>query len=225
MHFDILIFAVVALFLVLRLRAALGTRNEGETPLQNPFAGLEEKPKVEIIPPPSRPHPPADIPSAVIDVDADKEGQVKEGLAEIAARDAQFNVTDFMGGARYAFEMIVKSYNDGDRGTLKSLLSPKLCADFEAGIEAREKRGLKPDVSIRRIVDARIVKAHLGGVMAYVTVSYKVDQTSVTRNVSGAVVEGDAERVMQVNDIWTFSRDIRSVDPNWTLIETRTLDL
>jgi predicted lipid-binding transport protein (Tim44 family) len=227
-HIDILIFALIAGFLIYRLNSVLGTRHGGERPRQNPFAAGEAKVKAQILPvtpvPTSRVSEPLAGLEQAMDAKANEGGKIETGLAEIAAVDAQFEVASFMQGARQAFEMIVKAYSRGDLGALKPLLSPKLYEDFASGVRAREAAGHTSSIDIHRIRAARIIEAHLGGVMAYITVDYDVEETVVTRDRSGAVVAGNPDRVFSVEDIWTFTRDTRSSDPNWILIETRAAE-
>jgi predicted lipid-binding transport protein (Tim44 family) len=222
MRLDILIFAIIAAFLIYRLKMVLGTRQGHERPRQNPFTASENGAAVRIMPPLK--HAPLKKPVKLIDADANKDGLIDEGLDEIAAADQGFEVNGFMEGAKYAFEMIVTAYSKGDRAPLKPLLSSKLYADFEASITLREAAGQKSETVIHLIKSARIVAAQLRGAMAYITVDYDVEQTTVTRDKTGAVVEGSPDRIASVEDVWTFSRDIRSSDPNWTLIETSTTD-
>ncbi len=228
MPIDILIFALIAGFLVYRLNASFGTRHGDERQRPNPFAGdtlqkvradapvtLEAAPAVR----PRAPMPALSV--EMIDGAANKDGRIETGLAEIASADAAFDVNGFMAGARYAFEMIVTAYNKGDRTALKSLVSPKLFQDFSAGIKAREDAGNTSEVTIHRIKAARITEAHLGGTMAYITVDYDVEETAITRDKAGQIIAGDPNSISSLRDIWTFTRDIRSGDPNWILIETR----
>src|SRR5262249_53922413 len=148
----------------------------------------------------------------------------EEGLREIAAVDAGFDLNHFAAGAKYAFEMVVTAYAKGDRSSLKPLLSPKLYADFDHGITERELQGHATATDIHRILSVHVTEAHLGGTMAYITVRYNVEQTSVTCDKNGALVEGSPDHIITVEDIWTFTRDTRSSDPNWILIETRTAE-
>jgi predicted lipid-binding transport protein (Tim44 family) len=220
MHLDILIFAVIAAFLIYRLKAVLGTRHGSERPRQNPFAAKDAaaRPPVALKPETLK------KPPLITDFAADKDGRIAAGLGEIAAADHQFDVNSFMEGAKAAFETIVTAYSRGDRNALKPLLSPKLYNDFDAGIKAREGAGHISETMIHRIKAARIVEAHLGGTMAYITVDYDVEQTTVTRDKTGGVVEGNPDSISSIEDIWTFTRDIRSSDPNWILIETSAAD-
>ena len=233
MSIDVIVFAVIAAFLVYRLRSVLGTRHGDERNRPNPFsvAPLTKGPEVAPIPLSRKPARPAAInweasQSFIVESktkDALGDG-VKEGLSEIAAADATFDIQDFIAGARSAFTMIVTSYVKGDRALLKSLLSETLYKDFSAGIAAREQAGRTSTIEVHRITSAKIIDARLAGVMAYITVDFDVEETTVTRDAAGQVVEGDPERISEVTDIWNFARDIRTADPNWILIETSTRD-
>lgn len=234
MHIDILLFALIAAFLIYRLNSVLGTRHGDERERQNPYdpASAPQKNDVqetlaqirEHVEAPKRPLAPLAGVEQLVDARENSDGRIETGLAEIAAADPQFEVNSFMAGARYAFEMIVGAYARGDRETLKPLLSPKLFADFNAGITAREKLGHTYEVTIHRIAKARIVEAHLGGAMAYVTVDFDVEETAFTKDAEGKIVDGSPDRIFSVEDVWTFTRDTRTTDPNWTLIETRAVE-
>jgi predicted lipid-binding transport protein (Tim44 family) len=229
---DILVFAVVAAFLIYRLHSVLGTRNGSEGQRPNPFA-----PKETIAPQtvkaPVQKAPAAPVPRPVlqpqsfdqlVDMAANQDGRIEHGLNDIASADATFDVNSFMQGARYAFEVIVTAYNRGDVDTLKPLLSPKLFDDFVAGIRARESAGHTSELIIHRIKSSRITEAHLGGTMAYITVTIEVEETSVTRDAAGTVVSGSPDHIITLQDVWTLTRDTRHHDPNWILIETRTVE-
>ena len=225
MHLDILIFAIIAAVLVYRLKSVLGTKHGEERPRPNPFAapGQQKKPVV-ILKPVIKSGAKTSETEQLIDPAANKDGRINAGLAEIAAVDQGFDAAKFMAGAKYAFEMIVTSYAKGDRAALKPLLSPKIYADFDHGIAARELLARVSTIEIHSIKEARIIEAHLGGTMAYITIDFSVEQTTVTRDNSGAVVEGNPDQRSTVEDIWTFTRDTRSADPNWILIETRSAE-
>ncbi len=232
MYIDILVFAVIAALLIYRLSSVLGTRHGSERQRPNPFDPSRQPPAetsaqdgVTLDAEPARQNVvPLSGLENHIDATADKDGRIETGLREIAAVDSYFEINSFMQGARGAFEMIVLAYSRGDLDTLRPLLSPKLFADFAAGVKARQAAGHTNELTIHRIKIARIIEAHLGGTMAYVTVDFDVEETSVTRDSSGNIVDGNPDRIFSVEDIWTFTRDIRSSDPNWTLIETRAAD-
>jgi predicted lipid-binding transport protein (Tim44 family) len=224
-HADILFFALVAAFLIYRLNAVLGTRTGAERERPNPFA-RPDAPRAPALPP-HTPQPKADPArqlagaEAVVDTKANADGRIDTGLQEIAGADARFELSTFMTGAKAAFAMIVQAYNKGDLAALKPLLSPKLYGDFANGIAKRQEAGETAETIIHRIKAARITEAHLGGAMAYATVRYTVEETAFTRDRAGAVISGSPDRIVDVEDVWTFMRDTRSKDPNWTLIETQ----
>lgn len=232
MYIDILIFALIAAFLIYRLNAVLGSRHGEERQRRNPFDPAAEKKPAEVekegVLLEGEPLRENVVPLAGaerhIDAASNQDGRVETGLRDIADVDGYFEINSFMQGARGAFEMIVLAYSRGDLDTLRPLLSPKLFADFAAGVKAREAAGHTNELTIHRIKAARIVEAHLGGTMAYVTVDFDVEETSVTRDSSGNVIDGNPDKVFSVEDIWTFTRDVRSGDPNWTLIETRAAE-
>ena len=222
MHLDILIFGIIAGFLIYRLNSVLGTRKEDKRSRPNPFADPETQPRTLQAPLPAaslneqKPVRQTEGFEQLIDTEANKDGRIETGLEEIAAADPSFELEHFMAGTRYAFDTIVESYSIGDRDSLRLLLSPKLYADFEAGIKEREEQEPLQKTEESRIKTARIVEAHLGGTMAYITIDYDVEKTIL----SGDKI--DSDNISSVKDIWTFTRDIRSSDPNWILIETRT---
>lgn len=235
MYLDIIIFAALAAFLIHRLRSVLGTRHGSERKRQNPFAqpGPEARAREiadhaavdNVIP--LAPAAPVFNPvhhAALIDPNANADDQVGKALAEIAAADATFDPASFVQGAQGAFEMIVTAFATGDRDVLRDMLSPKLFADFEAAIVEREKQNHTIDFQLHRIKSAYIHAARQAGTMSYITVLFDVEESRCVRDAAGAIVEGDADRVIEVKDIWTFTRDVRSDDPNWLLIETRSAD-
>jgi predicted lipid-binding transport protein (Tim44 family) len=210
MHFDILIFAIIAAFLIYRLNAVLGTKNGAERQRPNPLVKGDAGAAPVVVPlKPALGAQPFQFLTGfehIIDSTANAEGKISEGLAEIAAADNGFEINSFMQGARYAFDTIVGAYAAGDRDTLKTLLSPKLYADFDAGLAARAAGGETVSMGdVHKVQAARMIAAHLGGTMAYITVDFDIENADA-------------------RDIWTFTRDIRSNDPNWVLIETKAVD-
>lgn len=236
MYLDILIYLVIAAFLFYRLNSVMGRRNDSAQ--EKPFDDVaDDQPQR---PSPASPAPPraaaAPLPASyaapaphyslddIVDAAANADGRVEQGLADIASADHRFDPSAFMAGARKAFEFIVTSYARGDLGALKPLLSPKLFADFAAGVEARKQAGHTTELSIHRIKAAKLKEAHLGGLMAYATVMFEVEETTCTRDAGGQVVDGDPDSILTVQDVWTFTRDTRAADPNWMLIETGVVE-
>ncbi|MBN9275709.1 MAG: Tim44 domain-containing protein, partial [Mesorhizobium sp.] len=157
---------------------------------------------------------------AAIDAFAAPDSELNKGLRAIKDNDASFDPKGFVDGAKMAYEMIVMAYADGDRKTLKNLLSREVFDGFVAAIGEREARSEKIQSSFVGIDKADIVNAEMKGGEAHVTLRIVSELISATRDKAGAVIDGDPETVAEVKDVWTFARDTRSRDPNWKLVAT-----
>ena len=210
MHFlDIVFFAMVAAFLVLRLRSVLGKRTGNEQQQQQPAEdNVIELPTARKAPPPE-PLPP---------------GALGEGVAAIRSADPDFRLDSFLSGARMAFEMIVQAYAEDDLKTLRPLLADEVYGPFAAAIEQRRRTGETLGTELMGIRAVEAVDARLNGPMAEVTARFVSEQVNVVKDSEGRVVEGDPNRVVDVVDVWTFRRDTRSGNPNWQLCATRTAE-
>jgi predicted lipid-binding transport protein (Tim44 family) len=224
---DIVFFAILALFLVLRLRSVLGRRTGNENPERwttrqpRPTPG-QAKPSSngEPLPDnvtrlPDRPARPANEPPV-----APPGSPLDAGLTQIKSADRGFDARGFLSGARGAFEMIVNSFAQGDTATLRPLLSDEVYQQFAAAIRARQEAKQTLETTLIGVRNVDFVEARLDGRTAVVTVKIVSEQVNITRDAGGAVVEGDANHVATITDIWTFSRDTRSRDPNWHLVAT-----
>jgi predicted lipid-binding transport protein (Tim44 family) len=228
--FDIytIIFLALAVFIFLRLRSVLGQRTGRERPPYDPYTRDTARPAPEkVITLPNRapeaaskPAEPAPVPGERWKGIAESGTPVASGLDAIAAADSSFDARHFVTGARAAYEMIVTAFAEGDRRSLKNLLSRDVYDGFEAAITEREKAGHKAETRFVSIDNAEITNAEMKGRTAQVTVKFVSQLVSVTRDKAGAVVEGNADKVTDVTDIWTFARDISSRDPNWKLVAT-----
>ena len=229
--FDIytIIFLALAVFIFLRLRSVLGQRTGRERPPYDPYAarepGLPATEKVVALPN-RAPEPAAAKPAEPVAPGerwkgvAEAGSALAVGLDAIVAGDANFDDKHFLTGARAAYEMIVNAFAEGDRRSLKNLLSREVYDGFEAAITAREKRGETVENRFVSIDNAEITAAELRGRTAQVTVRFRSKLVSVTRDKNGNVIEGNAEKVTDITDVWTFARDLSSRDPNWKLVAT-----
>jgi predicted lipid-binding transport protein (Tim44 family) len=220
--FDIIFFALVAGFLILRLRSVLGRRTGNEkherwTPRLPPRGGSAgpgpvgsaPSDKVTVLPPRPAPAAPASFASPL---DA--------ALAQIRQADPNFDPDRFLEGARGAFEMIVSAFAQGDTTALRPLLSNDVFENFAAAIKGRQEAKQTLETSLIGIKSAEILEARMEGRTAFVTAKFVSDQVNVTRNASGEIVDGDSNRVAAITDVWTFARSTRSSDPNWALVQT-----
>jgi len=216
-YIDVIIFAMVAIFIALRLRSVLGRRTGNERPPQQLGQARSNVTPFR---------PPADVRGAppVIDGTATPVGEtaVATTLARIQQIDPSVTPDSFLGGARGAFEMILASFAKGDEASLRPLLSDEVYANFDSVIQSRRKSHETCENQLVRIVAAEIVEAELTERMARITVQFTSQQIIVVRDAQGAVVEGDPAKPVQLIDLWTFARDPRSRDPNWILVATRS---
>jgi predicted lipid-binding transport protein (Tim44 family) len=234
---EILVFAMVAVFLVLRLRSVLGRRNGEERQRPNPFAPPPVTPPVavkdlpdNVIALPSRgrlaereaPEMEGDGSVFAPQPDDDAPHSVAVGLERIHSADPQFDEKLFLSGARAAFEMIVLAYAANDTATLRPLLGDDVYDQFVAAIRARTEADETLETRLERIVDADISEARLeGGRTAVITVKFVSLQLNIIHDRHGNLLEGASGKADEVTDIWTFARNTRSDNPNWTLMETR----
>lgn len=225
---DIIFFAVIAAFLVLRLRSVLGRRDGFRGRPRDPFAPPDqaEADNENVVALPDRSE--AGAFDEMIEGESKAEGEpadpVAAGLAQIRRADPAFDTEEFLVGARTAFEMIIHAFAAGDTDTLRALLSREVFSNFAAEIAEREKAGQTQETIVTAIRVSDVVEAGVDGRNAMVTVKFVSDQTNLTRDHEGRVIEGDPEATTEVTDFWTFSRNLRARDPNWTLVATGTLD-
>lgn len=230
--FDIytIIFLALAVFIFLRLRSVLGQRTGRERPPYDPFSARDTvrnasgDGKVVTLPPrgsdsAAKPVEPSDTAERWKDI-SPPGSPAADGLQAIAAQDKTFDPQHFLTGARAAYEMIVTAFADGDRRALKNLLSKDVYDGFEAAIRDREAQGHRAETKFVSIDKCEIIGAELRGKAAQITLRFVSQLISVTRDRSGNVVDGNAEKVTEVTDVWTFARDTSSRDPNWKLVAT-----
>jgi len=231
--FDIytIIFLALAVFIFLRLRSVLGQRTGRERPPYDPYAAREPaRPATDnVVQIPSRAPDAARKPDEVAaDAEpaerwkgiAEAGSPVANGLDAVAVADRSFEANHFLTGAKAAYEMIVTAYAEGDRRTLRNLLSREVYDGFEAAITDREKRGDVVETRFVSIDKATITNAEVRGRSIQLTVRFQSKLVTATRNKAGDVIDGNAETVTDVTDVWTFARDASSRDPNWKLVAT-----
>lgn len=221
-YLDILLFAAVAIFLIFRLGSVLGKRtgHHRDPSEYGPVTGSDKNGREEeenVVNLPTREDREAE--------ELDKElmdGPLSSGITQIKLADPDFSPGQFQQGASKAFEMILNAYVEGDRKTLQQLLSEDVYANFERAIREREAEGQRIEDTLVGIDKAEILEARMTGDTALVTVKFQTEQVNVLYDKDDNVLDGDANKVIHVTDIWTFGRDTRSSDPNWELVGTRS---
>jgi predicted lipid-binding transport protein (Tim44 family) len=213
-YFDIFLFAMVAAFLVLRLRSVLGRRTGNERPPHEAMLRRAKASAEKVIPMGSR------APAAPPLVTATPAEAVSAGLERIRGADPGFDPSQFLEGARAAFEMIVAAFAAGDKSRLRPLLSDDVYLPFAGAIDERTQAGETLETRILQLKGIDIVEAGLSGRAARVTVKFVSDQINVLRAHDSSIVDGDPDHAIEKTDFWSFARDTRSSDPNWSLVTT-----
>ena len=251
---DIILFAMIAVFLVFRLRNTLGRRDGHEGDYRDPFKPRPDDENIEdgfngdLVDPEDKNNvvhlsdrkQTDDAPDQNWDEQADSEDDTQparafkggeaidetlaDGIMQIQIADNSFDAAQFIEGASIAFEMVLNAYAAGDTATLKNLLSSEVYGNFSQAIKDREQAGEVLEDTLVEIKRADYLEAYVEARQAFVTVKFVSDQVNVTRDENGDVVDGNPNEVITVTDIWTFSRDTRSRDPNWALVATSSLD-
>ena len=228
--FTIIVFLALAVFIFLRLRSVLGQRTGRERPPYGPYSArgaVRSRATDKVVTLPSRP---AEAPPRPTEA-SQPSGERWEGIAEngsavaagldaIATADPSFDAKHFITSARTAYEMIVTTFAEGDRRRLRSLLSREAYDGFDAAITEREGRGETAEARFVSIDGSTVTAAELRGRTAQITVRFVSKLVSATRDRSSTVIDGNAEKVTDVTEVWTFARDISSRDPNWKIVAT-----
>lgn len=209
---QLLVLAGIAIFLILRLKNVLGTREGFEKPpLQAPTASGRDK--FEVI----EGGPDEDITDHV-----KADSRQAQALGEMKGAEPSFNVSEFLGGARGAYEMILMAFEKGDMDAIKPFLSDDVFESFSDVVEDRKKQGLTIDatfIGVRELslTDASFDKSTSEG---EVSVRFVGELTSVVRDANGEIIEGNPKEIKRQKDVWTFARKMGSDDPNWLLVAT-----
>ncbi len=215
--FDIIIFAMLAGYLVFQLRRVLGRRTGHQQRRPNsvskpPSEAANNDERLTIAGP--------DTAETAEDDPTPAEAAMSP-YTRLKALDPDYDERDFLRGARAAFEWIVAVFSRGDRAELENLLSPQLMARFEEAIDRREAAGETLETTVSAVRSAMIEDVEIHESVITITVEFISDQVKVVRDAAGAVIDGDPDRFETLTDIWSFRRDIRSGDPNWQLVSTR----
>lgn len=212
---EIVILAMIAAFLGMRLYSVLGERAEHEEEVipnrYDPADPAQQQAE-------ARPRPAA----AIVDLprNPDLHPSIDQGIRAIAAADRSFDLLAFLEGAKGAYAMVLEAYWRGDRETLRELCDLDVFQSFSGAIDAREEMGQTLENKLIRIEDATIRDAELDGRTARVTVLFVSDIAAVTRDAEGNVIAGSLDDAIESRDIWTFKRNVDAAGPDWIIDET-----
>lgn len=222
---DIILLAMVAAFIFFRLRGVLGKRMGHEQPPRDdlppktygkPTDPAEEDGQDNVIPMNNQ----VEVQRDPLPIDNSPKGKT---LREIQSKDRNFRPEIFASQAEEAYEAIVIAFAQGDKDMLKDLLSEEVYRNFEQSIDQRQKDNLEMSTDILAVRSSSIEEATLEGRQAEITVRFEAEMISMTKDEEGVVVNGDPHP-HDVRELWTFARDVKSRNPNWLLITTRSAD-
>lgn len=208
---TLIVLALVFVFVALRLWSVLGTRTGHEQPLAKPVERPVGPRTVPVA---------GNEPAAVIGQDSAPVSAAAGGLRAIAAADGAFDPARFVDGAKAAYRMILEAYWRGDREAIAKLVDGEVEQAFLAAIDEREAEGETLDNRLVAIEAAQIEDARIDDNVAHIRIRFDADVAAVTRDRDGNVVAGSTSDAVPTHDLWTFSRPLRSPDPNWMLTET-----
>lgn len=226
--FVTIFFLVAAVLIFFQLRSVLGRRTGNEKPPRDLYGspdqanGQTAPDAGKVVTLPRRDASEDEDRFAAIDAFTPAGTPLNDSLRELNKADPSFNPKEFVNGARMAYEMIVMAFADGDRNALKGLLSREVYEGFDAAITDRETKGEKVKSTFVGIDKADIVSAEMKDTEATVTMRIVSQMISATYDKAGTLIDGDAESVVEISDVWTFARDSRSRDPNWKLVATES---
>ncbi len=218
---EIVLFGLLAGFMAFRLYSVLGRRTGHERSPDDSLRlpdGAQPNPKAPKAPP-AKDNILA-LPERQAKTSAGTSGPLARGLMDIKLSDRSFDSEKFLSGARAAYEMVVTAFEKGDRDTLRGLLSDEVFETFDKAIKGRETRNERVDFTFLSLKGSRISDAEMKGRMALVTVTFESEVMMAVYDANGALVEGDPKTPRETTEIWTFSRDTGSSDPNWMLVAT-----
>jgi predicted lipid-binding transport protein (Tim44 family) len=241
-NYDIILIGLVAVFLILRLRAVLGKRTgserpPGREPFTPPTPPAGNTPRIgdappapsgndNVIPLPNPGTPAPQRPSLSVTAPGGIRSTVLPtaslGVAAIRTADPSLDPLSFTSGARAAFTTIVEAFARGDAQVLRPLLDGPTFASFEAAIRGRTERHEKAETTLIGFEASDIAAAEMQGSVAQLTVRFVSEQINVVRNAEGQIADGNPNEVQKVIDLWTFRRDTKSSDPNWQLVKTES---
>lgn len=222
-----LFFLALAVVIFFRLRSVLGRRTGHERPPFDPYTARDaakddgEAGGDKVITLPTARARAQDIdPEERIGGVVKPGSAVEDALKSLLAADASFNAREFVDGARLAYEMIVTAFAAGNKSSLRPLLDEDVYAGFATAIDERQEAGETVDFTFIGLDKSDLIEAELSGTVAQITMRFKSQLISVTKDSDGRVIDGDPSEVTEMIDIWTFARDTKQSDPNWKLVAT-----
>ncbi len=220
MPVDLIVLIAVVVFILLRLYGVLGQKIGHDQPPQPRDATFDENSKVIELPPRElehssmKPEPEPEV------IEEDLDVSIKTGLQRIREYDRTFRRKEFLEGAKTAFEMVLDAFSKDDRDTLKMLLSKEIYTEFQEELKKRKDQESYIDTTLVSIMEAHIKDIDVESAKAKITVQFVSEQIQAERDKKGKVITDTASQIEHVDDEWVFERNLKSPNPNWTIIDT-----
>ena len=206
-YLDILIFGIIAIFLIYRLKNVLGTKTDFE---ETSVKQDNKKEKLSNVIPLKSIKKSEDI-----DLNYDKIKKIKEV-------DSSFDMEDFLIGSRTFFEMVLKSFVDGNLDNIKDFIKPSVLKNFKTAIDERNKEQETLIIDLKSIQKNEILSSKITKTTLSITVGYESYQVKALLDKNDELIDGDIDKEILVKDAWVFERKIKNDNPNWTLVETKS---
>ncbi len=211
-YIDILILAMIAIFIINRLKNTLGKKTGNESDIIEKFTQKKSSFKE------SKPDSVSSKSNEIGQQSMHKDKRINSSLNEILKLDNNFNVSEFLDGAKKAFEYILSQYSKNDLKSLEKLLSKTMLEVFQDQIQIREKNLESLEITVISVKDPEILNVKIEKkTTALVVLSFDSEQVQITKNKKGIIVDGDSNQILSIKENWTFSKNLKSKDPNWTL--------
>jgi predicted lipid-binding transport protein (Tim44 family) len=213
---DIFILAMIAVFIINRLRNSLGKKTGNETDIaqkfsQKPSKFTESNPDKEIE---KRKSQVKEVKNIILH----KNSSINEKLNNIVKIDTSFTVENFIDGAKKAFEYILVKYSENDLKSLKNLLAPQILTNFTDQIKLRQKQKQILGITILKIDDPEIIDVSIvKNKLCFIKLEFKSQQVQTTKDSNDKIIDGNDNLILNISELWTFSKEIKNKNPNWVL--------
>ena len=217
-YIDILILAMIAIFIINRLRNVLGKKTGNESDIVEKFTQRKSAFKE------SEPDSISDEKVTKLDHKIKKtfhsNKKINSVINEIIKIDNNFEINSFFEGAKKAFEFILTEYSNNNLKVLEKLVNKNIYKEFENQINLRTDKNEELEITVISVKNPEIKSVNLEKkYTAYFKLLFNSEQVQITKNSKGDIIDGDSNQILQIKEIWTFSKNLQSKDPNWTLEE------
>ena len=216
-YFDILILAMIAVFIINRLKNTLGKKTGNESDIVEKFT--QRKPPLKESEPDTISEDGLKAQRKLLKTQkfhSDK--NINSMLNQILKSDVNFDMNSFIDGAKKAFEYILTQFSKNDISSLKNLVSEEIFKEFSKQIEQREKVSERLEITVISVKDPKVIDVSVKNKHeAFIKLCFDSEQVQITKDKNEKTIEGDSNQILSIKENWTFSKNLKNKDPNWTL--------